>query len=201
MSLLFTLLLTSLLGLQAETPRTAPLQIGDTAPLTDVKMVATDGSEVSLADVAGEGGLLVIFSCNTCPWVHAWEDRYNPITEEAARHGIGTILLNPNEDLRATTESLETMRERAAQFNYAAPYVVDAQHRLADAFGATRTPEIFLFNRNMELVYHGAIDDNAREPQNIENHYLMDALRNLSAGEAITPQTTRSVGCTIKRVS
>lgn len=188
------------------TPPTAddidPLEIGATAPMTDAPLVSTEGDTLTLAEAAGENGLVVMFTCNTCPWVEAWEDRYPVAASAAEDMGIGFIALNPNEQLRdGGGESMAAMKERAAAKGYNFPYVVDADHKLADAFGATRTPEIFLFDSDMKLVYHGAIDDDARNPDAVENHYLMDAMKAMVGGESIAQPTTRSVGCTIKRLS
>jgi peroxiredoxin len=179
-----------------------PLEIGAVAPMTDAPLVSTDGDTLTLAEAAGENGLVVMFTCNTCPWVEAWEDRYPVAANAAEELGLGFIALNPNEKLRdGGGESMAAMKERAEAKGYNFPYVVDADHKLADAFGATRTPEIFLFDSDMTLVYHGAIDDDARNPEAVENHYLMDAMKAMVDGETIAEPTTRSVGCTIKRLS
>jgi DNA-binding ferritin-like protein (Dps family) len=145
-----------------------------------------------------ENGLLVNFSCNTCPWVEAWEDRYNPIANLAKEHGIGTVALNPNAAYRNKGESMEDMQERAKQKGYEFYYALDENAKMASAFGATRTPHIYLFDSDMELVYRGAIDDNAKSADDVENEYLMDAIKNLAAGNEIEPKTTKSLGCTIK---
>ena len=178
-----------------------PLEIGATAPLTDVPMVSTDGDTLTLAEAAAENGLLVMFTCNTCPWVAAWEDRFNTIAEQAEEHGIGFVALNPNAQLRDGDESLAAMAERAAAQGYAFPYLVDENNQLADAFGATRTPEMFLFDSDMTLVYHGAIDDNAKDASAVDNPYVLNAMSALVSGEEVAEPTTRSVGCTIKRAS
>ena len=177
-----------------------PLEIGSPAPMTDVKMTSTEGERLSLADAAGENGLLVMFSCTTCPYVKAWEDRYLTVAEAAEAKGIGMIVPNPNEALRDGPESLEAMKQQAEDVGYTFPYVVDENHQLADAFGATRTPDVFLFNADMELVYRGAIDDNAEDAAQVEARYLLDAMNAMVEGEAIATETTRSIGCTIKRV-
>jgi len=91
------------------------------------------------------------------------------------------------------------MKRRAQKQGYSFPYALDEDHKLADAFGATRTPEIFLFDSNMKLVYHGAIDDNANDASTVEATYAEDAIRELVAGSGISQQETKSLGCTIKR--
>ena len=178
--------------------RPDPLEIGAQAPMTDVEMQGVSGESYSLASVAGENGLLVIFTCNTCPWVKAWEDRYPQIAAQAEEQGIGLIMPNPNEAYRDNGDSMADMQARAEEMGYSFPYVLDEGSQLAEAFGATRTPDVFLFNADMELVYRGAIDDNARNADAVENRYLFDAMTALVSGNEIEPKVTKSIGCTIK---
>lgn len=174
------------------------LAIGAKAPMIDHKVEDVSGKMLSLEKVAKENGLLVNFSCNTCPWVSRWEDRYNPIAKLAEENGIGVIALNPNAGYRDNGESMQDMQARAKKSGYEFYYALDENADLADAFGATRTPHIFLFNADMELVYRGAIDDNAGSAMDVENPYLKNAIKNLAAGNKIDPKTTKSLGCTIK---
>lgn len=174
------------------------LPIGEKVPMTNVKVKDVSGEMLTLKGVAGENGLLVNFSCNTCPWVAAWEDRYNPIAKLARDNGIGVIMLNPNTAYRNKGESLDDMKARAKKANYTFPYALDEGSKFASAFGATRTPHIYLFNSNMELVYRGAIDDNAKSANGVEQPYLKNAIKALAAGKEIDPKTTKSLGCTIK---
>jgi len=175
------------------------LEIGSTAPMTDVEVRDVSGEMLTLSGVAEENGLLVIFSCNTCPWVEKWEDRYNPIADLAKESNVGMIALNPNTTYRDRGDGFEDMKERAQEMNYRFYYALDENNKLADAFGATRTPHVFLFDSNMELVYRGAIDDNANSAENVDRHYLRDAINELASAEEISTKTTRSLGCTIKR--
>jgi hypothetical protein len=177
-----------------------PLAIGADIPLADKKLITTSGTEVSLKDVMKKNGLLVMFSCNTCPVVIANQERTNEISTYALSKDIGVILLNPNEAARSGSESLEAMKEYAAQQNYQWYYAVDKDNELADAFGANRTPEIFLFNANGKLVYHGAIDDNPQNPESVNRKHLKIAIDELVSGKKITMEKTRSIGCTIKRI-
>jgi peroxiredoxin len=174
------------------------LEIGSTAPKTDVEMTDTEGNAHTLADAAKENGLLVMFTCNTCPWVKAWEDRYNDVAQKAAKHDIGMIGINPNAAIRNDGESMEDMTARAEEKGYEFPYVLDEGATMASAFGATKTPDLFLFNDDMELVYRGAIDDSPRDADGVEKRYILTALEALANGEEIEPTVTKSIGCTIK---
>ena len=177
------------------------LPLGSTLPLGDVQMEDISGRNLTLNGVKGEKGLLVIFSCNTCPWVVKWEDRYPVVQELAEASDIGMILLNPNEDYRDKGDGMQDMILYAEKAGYALPYVLDKNHRVADAFGASRTPHVYLFDAEDRLVYVGAIDDNANSATEVEDFYIKDAIEQLSAGQAITRASTKSIGCTIKRLS
>lgn len=197
--------LIALIGLVSATSIVAQdiqqLPLGSTLPLGDVQMEDISGRNLSLNEVKGDNGLLVIFSCNTCPWVIKWEDRYPVVQELATVNDIGIILLNPNEDYRDKGDGMEDMILHAEKAGYNHPYVLDKNHRLADAFGASRTPHVYLFNAEDKLVYVGAIDDNANSAADVEEFYVEDAIEQLSAGQAITRSSTKSIGCTIKRLS
>jgi hypothetical protein len=158
------------------------------------------GRMLSLDEVAGNNGLLVVFSCNTCPWVMKWEDRYPMLSEMAEANGIGMIAVNPNEDYRDKGDGMDDMIKHAKKSGYDFPYVVDKNHKLADAFGATRTPHVYLFNGDMELVYVGAIDDNANDAAAVKTFYVKDAMEQMLSGDAIATPSTKSLGCSIKRV-
>ena len=177
------------------------LPLGSSLPLGNVEMEDISGRNLSLNAVKGENGLLVIFSCNTCPWVIKWEDRYPIVQEIAEANDIGMILVNPNEDYRDKGDGMEDMILHAEKAGYALPYVLDKNHRVADAFGASRTPHVYLFDSEDTLVYVGAIDDNANSAADVEEFYIKDAIEQLSAGQDITQASTKSIGCTIKRLS
>lgn len=177
------------------------LKIGDKAPKTDYKMVSTNGDEMSIGSMKMENGTLVIFSCNTCPFVIAWEDRYPDIAQWASDAQVGYCLINSNEAKRKGEDSMEEMIKHAKDKGYPEiPYLVDTNSELANAFGAKTTPHVFLFDKNWNLVYEGAIDDNHKDKDAAEDLYLKNALQNLSVGKEIDPNDTKAVGCSIKRV-
>lgn len=174
------------------------LDLGSILPLGDIKMADISGKDISLNDAKGENGLLVIFSCNTCPWVIAWEDRYVELAETYKDKGVGIVAINSNETNFENVDSMEEMQEHAQENGYNFYYTMDKKSNLARAFGATRTPHIYLFDKKDKLVYRGAIDDNARKPDKVENTYLADAIDNMLAGSAIDPAATKALGCAIK---
>jgi peroxiredoxin len=175
------------------------LPIGSNLPKGDLKMKDTQNEEISMNDAKRKNGLLVMFTCNTCPYVIKNQKRTNAISKYALENNIGIILLNSNEGARSGSESLEAMQAYAKNQNYRWYYAVDKDHEIADAFGANRTPENFLFDKDLKLVYHGAIDDNPSDDSNITRQHLKEAMDNLLAGKDIVVKESRSVGCTIKR--
>jgi thiol-disulfide isomerase/thioredoxin len=174
------------------------LSLGESAPSATVKMKNLDGSELTIGAVAGSNGTLVIFSCNHCPYVKAWEPRLAAIGNGCKGKGIGVVMINPNDPKAYPEDSFEVMQQRAKERGFAFPYVVDATSDVARAFGATRTPEAFLFDKAGKLVYHGVVDDNAQEPDKVEKHYLQDAVDALAAGKLPPVQETKALGCSIK---
>jgi peroxiredoxin len=173
------------------------LNIGDKAPSTTVKMKNVDGHELSIADVTGKSGTLVIFSCDHCPFVKAWQDRIAAIGNSGKDKGVGVIVINSNDPAEYPEDSYPEMQKRAQKLGFTFPYVVDATSDVARAFGATRTPEAFLFDKDGKLVYHGAIDD-SQEAGGVTKHFLQDALMASTAGQAVPVKETKFVGCGIK---
>ena len=195
-----TFLLMPALVLLAFTVTNDPLPIGADMPKTDIKLKDISGKEVTLKSAAKENGLLVMFTCNTCPVVKGYQSRINDMSKYTLNKNIGVILLNPNEGSRASGDSYEDMQAYAKKENFDWNYVVDKNNELADAFGATRTPEVFLFNKSGKLVYHGAIDNNPSDPSGVTRQHLKEAINELTTGKDVSVKTSKSVGCTIKRI-
>lgn len=162
-----------------------------------VKMRSVDGRELSIADVEGPAGTLVFFTCNHCPYVKAWEERTVALGNAYAAKGVGVVAINAN-DPGVAGDTYEAMQERARERGLAYPYVVDATSDVARAFGASRTPEFFLFDKDGKLVYHGALDDNAEKPGDVKAAWLADALASVVAGKPVPLAETKSIGCSIK---
>lgn len=175
------------------------LAIGSAIPKTEVKMLDISGKQVSLTDAKSEKGLLVIFSCNTCPYVKLSEARIKEVASLAKKNKIGVILINSNEAQRDADDSFEEMKKYASSQGYDFYYVVDKNSQVADAFGATRTPHCFLFD-SKGLVYRGAIDDNIKDVNDAKEHFLIDAITAVATGKPIKTNSTKSVGCSIKRL-
>lgn len=146
-----------------------------------------------------KNGLALIFSCNTCPFVLKWEGRYNGLKELADKNGVGMVLLNSNYGNRDGVDSYEAMKKHAKKQGYTVPYLVDENSLLANAYGAQTTPHVFLFDKDFNLVYKGAIDDNYDDASAVKKAYLKTAIENLSAGKKIAETETKPIGCSIKR--
>ena len=183
------------------------IEIGERVPFQSYQMRNVDGQTYSIEDIAGENGALVIFTCNSCPFVvgrgekvEGWEGRYNSIIELAASKGIGSILVNSNAAKRTKEDNISAMKNRARDMEYAAPYVVDEESKLANGFGAKTTPHVFLFDGELDLIYMGAIDDNVDGSEGVEEHYLINAIERHSTGKRVLKNKTAPHGCSIKRV-
>lgn len=177
----------------------AELPIGAELPKSDLEMKDISGKKVTLKDARKKNGLLVMFSCNTCPYVIKNQQRTKDISAYAMKNEIGVVLVNSNEAQRESDDSYDAMKQYAKEQAYTWYYVVDENHVLADAFGANRTPENFLFDKDGKLVYHGAIDDNP-DQTSVTRKHLWEAINEMVNGKAVTTNTSKSVGCTIKRL-
>lgn len=172
------------------------LHLGSKIPLAQVKMKNVDGKDLSIDDVAGLKGTLVIFSCNHCPYVKAWHSRLIDIGNSYQKKGIGVIFINSNDPNIYAEDSFAAMQEQAKESGYQFPYVFDDTSDVARAFSATHTPEAFLFDKDGKQVYHGAIDDD-KDIEKVTKQYLRDALDALIDGKIIPVNETKSVGCSI----
>jgi thioredoxin-related protein len=175
------------------------LTLNSAVPLADVKMKDVGGGTVSLAGAKKDKGLLVIFSCNTCPFVKLMEGRIREYSDLCLDKGIGCVIVNSNEAQREDEDSFSAMQKYHAEQKLRCYYTVDEKSSLANAFGAGRTPQCFLFDASGKLVYKGAIDDNVKDAAAVKQFYLRDAITAVLAGQKPTVQETKSIGCTIKR--
>ena len=171
------------------------ISIGSKMPGSDYILKNINGKESELSTYKKENGLLVVFSCNTCPWVIRWQGRYNPISELCSKNNIGFVAVNSNASQHDGVDSFDSMKEHAKKYEYIFPYVLDSGSRLAKAFGAMVTPHVYLFDKNGDLRYRGAIDDG---PKRVKHNYLVDAINSVSKGKSVRTKTTKSLGCSIK---
>ena len=176
----------------------AELKIGYKMPKSDHLLNEISGNQITLNEIKGDNGTLIIFSCNTCPWVIRWEDRYVELAKLYLKKGIGMIAVNSNVARFDGDDSLTKMKEHAQEKEYNFPYAQDPKAKLAYAFGATKTPHVYLFDNKDNLVYRGAIDDNARDASNVDEPFLTNALDQLLSGKKIKKSTSKAIGCSIK---
>ncbi|MEP6711201.1 MAG: thioredoxin family protein [Ferruginibacter sp.] len=177
-----------------------PLAIGSKMPKAELKMLSVSGKEISIKEVMKDKGVLVMFSCNTCPYVIKNQQRTKAIGDYAQKMNVGVIILNSNEAQRSDDEAFTEMKKYAVAQKYDWNYVVDKNSEVANAFGANRTPECFLFDKSGTLVYHGAIDDSPTNPGSVHRQHLKEAINELAQGKEITVKESRSAGCGIKRI-
>lgn len=175
------------------------MELGDKAALTHVKMLDVSGEMISLGEAKKDNGLVVIFSCNTCPFVKQWQDRYPEIKKWADKNDMGMIVVNSNYQNRDGVDSYEAMQKHADEYDYNFHYVVDEESQIANAFGGQVTPHVFLLDNDMELAYKGAIDDSYKSADEVKKPYLKDAIISLANGEEIAITETKPTGCSIKR--
>jgi len=168
------------------------------AAVAKTKMKNVDGKMLSIADVTGKAGTLVVFTCNHCPFAKAWEERIVELGNTYAAKGIGVVLVNANDPAMHPDDGFEEMQARAKSRGMKVPYVVDDTSGVARAFGASVTPEAFLFDKAGKLAYHGTIDDNRQEPDKVKARYLKDALEAVAAGKKPAVPETKGLGCGIK---
>jgi len=157
-----------------------------------------DGSDHTLDDYSDKNAVAVIFSCNHCPYVLAWEDRLIALQNEYADKGVQFIAISANDAEKYPTDSFDNMKKHAAEKGFPFPYLYDESQATAKAYGAERTPEVFLFDADGNLTYHGAPDDNYEDAAAVQAQYFRDALEATLAGNAPATAQTAPVGCTIK---
>jgi len=174
---------------------TTTLKIGSTVP--DFTIPGTDGRDYSLYNSIDKG-VVLIFSCNHCPYVQAYEDRIKNIQEKYGPKGIKVLAVNPNDDKQYPEDSFEGMKQRAKEKKFNFPYLRDEDQKVSRAYDATHTPEIFLISKDKKLVFHGKIDDNWKEPDRVKNSYLREAIEEMLQEKEISVPETFTIGCTIK---
>lgn len=175
-------------------------EVGDVA--ADFKLKNIDGSMVSMADFPEAKGFVVIFTCNHCPYAVAYEDRIIAIDRKYKEMGFPVIAVNPNDPEVVEADSFENMKKRAKEKGFTFPYLLDEGQKVYPVYGATRTPHVFVLekeDKGLVVKYIGTIDDNYGDASKVEVTYLEDALDALLEGEKPDPDFTKAIGCTIKK--
>jgi peroxiredoxin len=173
--------------------------VGDKAEDFNLKNV--DGSYVSMADYPDAKGFVVIFTCNHCPYAVAYEDRIIDLNHKYEKLGYPVIAINPNDPELYPADSYEAMKTRAFEKQFRFPYLFDDGQKVYPKYGATRTPHIYLLNKeNGDLIvrYIGAIDDNYQDEDAVTQPYLANAIDALLDGNLPDPDFTKAIGCSIK---
>jgi len=171
-------------------------QVGDTA--RDFNLKNIDGNMLSLAGVQNAKGYIVIFTCNHCPYAIAYEDRIIDLNKRYAPLGYPVVAINPNDVVKQPDDSFEKMKVRATEKGFTFPYLYDDTQEIAKAYGATRTPHVYLLDKNRVVRYIGAIDDNHEDATEVKEKYLENAINALRNGQNVAVPQTKAIGCTIK---
>jgi peroxiredoxin len=169
--------------------------LGTEVPQFDLPGV--DGQNHSLGSYADAAALVLVQSCNHCPYVQAWENRLSAIARDYAERGVRMVAVNSNDADNYPEDSFEEMQKRASAQGFAFDYLYDEPQAVARELAAERTPEVFVFDRDRRLVYHGAIDD-SRDEEGVSQQYLRDALDAVLSGQEPAVSETPAVGCTVK---
>lgn len=173
--------------------------IGDAA--TDFKLKNIDNKSISLADFKSAKGFIVIFTCNHCPYAKAYEDRIIALNNKYAPKGYPVIAINPNDPKLVEADNFEAMQVRAKEKGFTFPYLLDDGQKIFPQYGATKTPHVFILNKEngKNIVrYIGAIDDNYSDTNDVSKKYVEAALDKLLIGKPISITTTVAIGCGIK---
>ncbi|CAN5885385.1 thioredoxin family protein [soil metagenome] len=174
----------------------ANLNIGDKA--IALELPGVDGETRNLSDYKDKSAIAVVFTCNHCPYARAWEDRIVSIQNDYGSSGLQILAINANDANKYPDDGFPQMQQRAEEKGFNFPYLHDESQEVATAYGAERTPEVFLFDKERKLAYHGAVDDSYDEPAAVREHYLREAIETVLSEEQPTTSHTSPVGCTIK---
>lgn len=176
--------------------------VGDVA--SDFSLENIDGKMVSLKDYKKAKGFIVVFTCNTCPYSVAYEDRIIALDKKYKSKGYPVIAINPNDPEASNGDSLADMKVRAKEKGFTFPYLFDEGQKIYPKYGATRTPHVYILkkeNKKLRVAYIGAIDNNSRNPEAVTKKFAEDAVDDLLAGKNPSKSSSRAIGCSIKTVN
>lgn len=174
-------------------------EIGDKA--TNFNLLNVDGKYVSLDDFSEAKGFIVIFTCNHCPYSKLYEDRIIELNKIFSDQGYPVVAINPNDSIKEPADSYSKMIVRAKEKGFDFPYLLDADQSISKAYGASRTPHVFVLQKSdgdFIVKYIGAVDDNSKSPDAVEDRFVYNAVNDLLEGKPIYPNYTKAIGCTIK---
>ena len=194
--------LISVLTIMASLLVNAGLKPGDNAVGFSLENV--DGIKVSLSDYHDQKGVILVFTCNPCPFSKAYEQRIIALHKSYSDQGFPVVAINPNDVDISPDDTMDKMKARAEEQDYPFPYLKDETQEVYKDYGATKTPQIFLLQNKggkFKVAYIGAMDDNAMDAASVTSKYLENAIAALVSGGNPDPPTTKAIGCTIKTKS
>lgn len=171
-------------------------QPGDKA--TDFKLKSVDGKMYSMSDYKDAKGFIVVFTCNHCPFAVKYEDRVIELAKKYKSKGYVLLAINPNDPAAQPDDSFDKMKVRAKEKGFTFPYLFDEGQKIFPQYGATKTPHVFLLDKNLIVKYIGAIDDNVEDASAVKEHYLENAIAALEKGQEPEVSLTKAIGCSIK---
>ena len=180
-------------------PNSTGYKIGDVA--SDFSLPSVNDTNISLSDYNQAKGFIIIFTCNTCPYSVAYEDRINELEKKYRKDGFKVIAINPNDPIAQKGESMIDMKLRSNEKQFTFPYLQDNGQLIYPRYGATRTPHVFVLQKTTYgnvVRYIGAIDNNSRNPELVTERYVENAVNNLLKGELPKKTQTKAIGCSIK---
>ncbi|WP_228850763.1 thioredoxin family protein [Aegicerativicinus sediminis] len=186
-------------GFLCDAPVSEGYDIGDKA--TDFKLENINGKMVSLSDYKDAKGYIVIFTCNTCPYAQAYEDRIIALDKKYASKGYPVIAIMPNNTAAKPGDNMDAMKTRAKEKGFTFPYLIDKEQKIYPQYGATKTPHVYVLEKTKAgniVKYIGAIDDNYQDASSVNTTYVENAVDALLNGEQVKETKTRAIGCSIK---
>lgn len=193
--------LLGLIGLVLALASGKPMKYEIGEAVADFKLKNVDGKMVALSDYKSAKGAIVIFDCNTCPYSKAYNDRIIGLNKKYSTKGFPVITINANDPQLSPGDSYEEMVARAKRKKYDFPYLIDETQVVAQSFGATNTPHVFVLQKtgnDFKVAYIGTIDNNSRDESAVTKKYVEDAVDALLAGQTVAKPNTKAIGCTIK---
>ena len=189
-------ILTLLMVILMSFTNTSGYQPGDKA--TDFKLKSVDDKMYSMSDYKDAKGFIVVFTCNHCPFAVKYEDRVIELAKKYKSKGYILLAINPNDPAAAPDDSFDKMKVRAKEKGFTFPYLFDEGQKIYPQYGATKTPHVFLLDKNLIVKYIGAIDDNVEDASAVKEKFLENAIAALEKGQEPEVPLTKAIGCSIK---